>query len=195
VTIRPCLIVAGIVAAVTALAGCTAQSSGSPKPGDTTTSTGSDPATTPTSVEPTGERPSEIILDGKDPCALIPQSDWPQLGIERQGSPSEDPTFKSPQCYFSGVGQVTVVVTEGVEAWDGRTQSVDITEADPIEGYPTITMWNKIDERSCYAAVDVADGQNLMTTAAPDPSNPEEPEACDLAYRMAISAISTLIAS
>lgn len=194
-TIRQWLAVTTVMVAVAALASCTDQSAGSPMPEDNATSAESNTTTAPPSTETTSERPREIALDGKDPCALIPQTDWPQFEIKGPGNPSEDPTFKSPQCHFSGVGQVTVVVTEGVEAWDDRTQSVEINEADPIEGYPTITMWNKLDERSCYAAVDVADGQNLLTTAAPNPQDPEEPEACDLAYRMAVSAMSTLVAS
>ncbi len=186
-TTRPLITLATALIAVAALAGCSEESAGSPMPDDTAATT------KPDTTEPTSQRPREIALDGKDPCALIPQSDWPQLSIERPGSPSEDPTFKSPQCYYSSVGQVTVVITEGIEAWDGR--NVEITDAEPIEGFATITIRNDADRRSCFAAVDVADGQYLMTTTATNPDDPEEPEACDLAYRMAESAMETLVAS
>lgn len=45
------------------------------------------------------------------------------------------------------------------------------------------------------AVVDVADGQFLMATASPDPSDPSNPERCDLAYQLAESAMKTLVAS
>lgn len=184
------LVTALIAAAV--LTGCTEQSAGSPLPDDTTAAT-----TQPDTTQPTSERPREINLDGKDPCALIPQSDWPKFEISSPGRPSEDPTFKSPQCYFSGdrAGDVTLVVTEGIEAWDGRTQNTEITNAEPIEGYATITITNDADRRSCIAAVDVDDGQYLMTTATPNPDDPALPERCDLAYQLAESAMKTLVAS
>lgn len=193
-TIRAWVTVATIAVAVTAVAGCTDQSAGSPMPDDTTTRTETNTTTTSASAEPTSERPREITLDGKDPCALIPQTDWPQFEIDGPGNPSEDQTYKSPQCHYSGVGQVTVVVTEGAEAWDDRGQDTNINEVDPIDGYPTITVWNEIDRRSCYAVVDVAEGGYLMATAVqaePD----QETERCDQAYRMAVSAMSTLVAS
>lgn len=108
----------------------------------------------------------------------------------------ENPNFKSPQCYYPGTAagfDITLVVTEGIEAWTGR--NVELTNADPIDGFPTITMANNFDERACYAAVDTADGQYLLTAATPNPSDPDQPEKCDLAYQLAESAMKTLVAS
>jgi hypothetical protein len=187
---------AALSAALT-LTGCTDVSDGSPLPEDTVT-TGSEPATTDptTSSEPSSERPREIRLDGKDPCGLIPQADWPKFHIERPGQVRENPNFKSPQCYYPGTDagfNVTLVTTESIGDWADR--DVEIKDVDPIENFPTITMENNLDERACYAAVDVADGQYLLTTTTPDPNDPDQLEKCDLAYQLAESAMKTLVAS
>jgi hypothetical protein len=164
-------------------------------PDDTVTTDTQSETTEPTTTEPSSERPREIPLDGKDPCALIPQSDWPQLDIEGPGNLAEDPTYRSPDCTYPGVGQVTTVVTEGIDAWDERTRNVEINDAEPIEGFPTITIWNLADERSCYTAMDVADGQYLMAGAAFSAPDPDRAETCGHSYRMAESAMKTLVAS
>ena len=195
-TTRPLLSITAALIAAVSLTGCTEESAGSPLPDARTTTTTVVPdSTEPTSSETSSARPREIRLDGKDPCALIPQSDWPGLGIERPGNPSEDPTFKSPDCTYPSVGQVTTVVTEGVEAWKGRAGNVEIDDGEPIEGFPAISVWNLADERSCYTLVDVADGQYLMATAAFSVPDPQKAETCDHAYKMAESAMKTLVAT
>jgi hypothetical protein len=180
-----------------ALTSCTQTSSGTPVPDDITT-TGDEPDTTDstTRTEPPNERPRDINLEGKDPCA-IPQSDWPRFGIEKPGEPSEHPDFKSPECYYSGdrAGTVALVVTAGIEIWTEETYNAEIKDAEPIDGFHTITVASNIDRRTCWAVVDVADGQFLMATASPDPKDPSNPERCDLAYLLAESALKTLIAS
>jgi hypothetical protein len=174
---------AAALSAALVLTGCTQTSAGTPMPDDTTT-TSSDP----------NERPREINLDGKDPCALIPESDWPKFNIEQPGKPSEEPNFKSPRCYFSGVGDLTLVVTEGIDAWDERTSNAEVSDAEAIAGFSTITIWNKADRRSCYTAVDVKDGQYLLTTVASVNADVDRAESCDRSYQLAESAMKTLVA-
>lgn len=186
--------IAAALSAALALTGCTQTSAGSPMPDDTVT-TNSEPDTTTSSTEPSSERPREVTLKGKDPCELIPQADWTKFGIERPGKQSEEPNFKSPNCYYSSVGDVTLVVTEGVEAWEARTQNVEISDAKAIERFPTITIWNKADRHSCYTAVDVADGQHLLTTASSVNADTDRAETCDRSYQLAESAMKTLVAS
>lgn len=184
------------VSATLALAGCTQTSAGTPGPDDSSTSS-SEPGTSdiPSSTEPSTERPREIDLQGKDPCGLIPQSDWPEFGIERPGKQSEEPNFKSPSCYYSSVGDVTLVVTEGIEAWQQRTQDVEINAAKAIDEFPTITIWNKVERHSCYTAVDVMDGQYVLVTASSVEADVDKAETCDRSYRLAESAMRTLVAS
>lgn len=179
------------------LAGCTQTSSGTPLPDDTaSTSSGPDTADSTISTEPSSERPRDINLKGKDPCA-IPQADWPKFGIEEPGKADEHPDFKSPNCYYSGdrAGNVTLAVTAGIEIWTEDRYDAEIKDAEPIDGFPTITVASNVDRRVCLAVVDVADGQFLMTTADPDPNDPSNPERCDLAYQLAESAMKTLAAS
>jgi hypothetical protein len=195
VTTRPLLTVTLALIAAAAVAGCSEESAGSPLPDDTVTTDTQSETTEPTTTEPSNERPRDITLDDTDPCTLIPQTDWSALGIERPGNPGENPNSRSPNCFYPGVGQIVTVVTNGIESWTEGRQNVEIEEAEPIEGFPTITVWNLADERSCYTIVDVADGQHLMAGAAPDPDDPDEPDACDLVYRMAESAMKTLVAS
>ena len=177
------------------LAGCTQTSAGTALPDGTSTAT-AEPDTTTSSTEPSSERPREIDLSGKDPCA-IPQTDWPKFGIERPGAPGESPDFKSPDCYYSGdrAGNLTLVVTAGIEIWTEETYNAEIEDAEPIDGFPTITVASNVDRRACLAVVDVADGQFLMTTTSPNPNDPNNPERCDLAYQLAESAMKTLVAS
>lgn len=176
------------------LAGCTQSSAGTPLPDGTSTAS-IEPDTT-TSTEPSSERPREIDLNGKDPCA-IPQTDWPKFDIERPGKPSDHPDFHSPNCYYSGdrAGSLTLVVTAGIEEWTTDKYNAEIEDAEPIDGFPTITVASNVDRWACLAVVDVADGQFLMTTTATDPDDPNSPERCDLAYQLAESAMKTLAAS
>jgi hypothetical protein len=188
------LLFAAALSATLVLTGCTQTSAGTPMP-DGTSTTGSEPDTTDSSTESSSNRPREVTLDDKDPCGLIPQADWPKLDIKGPGERSEEPTLKSPQCYYSGAGDVTLVVTEGIEAWTEGNRSLEIKVAEPIDGFPTITMANNAGGRACFAAVDVADGQYLLTTATPNPNDPSKAEKCDLAYLLAESAMKTLVAS
>jgi len=184
------------MSATLVLTGCTQTSAGTPLPDDTV-STSSEPGTAhTTNTKPSGERPREINLKGKDPC-VIPQTDWSKFGIEQPGKPGEHPDFKSPDCYYSGdrAGDVALVVTAGIKIWTEDRYNAEIKDAKPIDGFPTITVASNVDERACLAIVDVADGQFLMTTATPDPDDPSNPERCDLAYQLAESAMTTLVAS
>ena len=176
--------------------GCTQTSAGTPLPDATeTTSNTVEPTDSTTSTEPSSERPREIDLEGNDPCQQIPQADWPRLGIGRPGERSEEPTFQSPNCYYSSVGEVTLVITDGVVAWTEKASNVDVSDADPIADFPTITVWNEADQRSCYTAVDIADGQHLLTTATSVNANVDRAETCDRSYQLANSAMKTLVAS
>jgi hypothetical protein len=165
-------------------------------PDDTTTTTSeSATADSTTSTKLSNERPRDINLEDKDPCGLISQADWPKFEIKHAGESSEHPDFRSPQCYYSGVGNVALVMTDGIEIWTEDTFNAEIEDAEPIDGFPTITVASNVSRRTCLAVVDVADGQFLMTTVSPDPNDPSKPERCDLAYQLAESAMKTLVAS
>jgi hypothetical protein len=195
VTATRCLLLVAALSTALVLTGCTQTSAGTPVPDGTTTASSEPDATgSATSTEPSSERPREIDLNGKDPC-VIPQADWSKFGIERPGKPSEHPDFKSPDCYYSGIGNVTLVVTAGIDIWTEDKYNAQIRDVEPIDGFHTITVASNVDRQACWAVVDVADGQFLMALAAPDPNDPSNPERCDLAYQLAESAMKTLVAS
>jgi uncharacterized protein DUF3558 len=189
------LLLATALSAMLTLPGCTHTSPGTPMPNDAVTTGGEPDNTKTTSTESSSDRPREITLDDKDPCGLILEADWPKFDIKGRGEQSEEPTLKSPQCYYSDVGNVTLVMTEGIEAWTEGNRSLKVEDTKPIEGFPTITMTNEAGGRACFTAVDVADGQYLLTTATPNPNDPSKPEKCELAYQLAESAMKTLVAS
>lgn len=190
-----CLRLAAALAAALLMAGCTQTSAGTPMPDNNAPTTTEPDTTDPTaSTKPTSQRPRKINLTDKNPCA-IPQSDWPKFDIEQPGKPDEHPDFKSPDCYYSGVGNVTLVVTAGIEIWTEDRYDAEIKDAAPIDGFPALTVASEVVRQTCLAIVDVADGQFLMTTASPNPNDPSSPEKCDLAYQLAESAMKTLAAS
>lgn len=178
--------------AAMALAGCAQLIAGTPTPDVTVATTGGGSPPGSASTEPPVERPREIDLDGEDPCALIPRADWPGLGIEQPGERSEEPNFRSPRCFYPRVGDLTLVITEGVEAWEDRTHNVEISSAAAIEGFATTTIWNEVDRRSCYTAVDVSDGQHLLTTALSVNADVDREVSCGRSYQLAESAMRTL---
>jgi hypothetical protein len=194
-------VVTTVVCAGAVLMGCSDKSTGSPLPKDTTT-TGepntSEPSET-SSTKSSSERPREIALDGRNPCALVPESDFAKFYFEKPGEVQESKTFRSPQCFYgTNVASfaVTLVVTEGIEAWTNGGRNVDLADAEPVTGFPAVFLISKVDRRRCYAVVDVADGQYVMTDVAVTPSAQSKvPEKCDYAHQLAESAMKTLVAS
>jgi hypothetical protein len=178
------------------LAACTGTTSGSPLPRDATTKVTSASTAPPRSSAPPS-RPRQIRLDGRDPCTLVPETDFAKFHIEKPGLVQQSPTFKSPRClYTTNVGSfaVTLVVTEGIEAWTNGTRNADLKPAKPIEGFPAITLGSKVDDQRCNVAVDVATGQYVLTDVGVIPGEePKLPEKCEYAHQLAASAMRTLV--
>lgn len=197
------VLLASMICVGAVLAGCSDDATGSPRPADSTTQGSSEPSTTQAGATPStkrpADRPREIKLDGKDPCALVPQGDWAKFYIEKPGIPQESKTFKSRQCFYGtniGSFTVTLVVTEGIQAWNRGGRNADVADAEPIEGFPAISVAGKADRRGCYAVVDVADGQYLMSDVGVTPSAESKvPEKCEYAHQLAESAMKTLVGS
>lgn len=181
--------------------GCTGSSAGQPLPtggSPTQASVTTIPRSGASSSHSTSTRPREIRLDGKDPCALIPESDWPRFHIEKPGElRQQEPNFNSPDCFYSNdflaLG-VTLVITEGIGEWiDGDRNGV-VEQVVPIEQFPAISITRNGDQYHCNVAVDVADGQYLLVTVEPIISKVSElPERCELAHQVAESAMKTLV--
>jgi hypothetical protein len=198
---RPPRVGALIVLAAALVAGCSVTSAGQPLPsGNRSTAEVPGPsssASVPTSGS-TLARPREFRLNGKDPCALVPKSDWPRFYIEEPGRPrQQDPTFKSPDCFYSndvlGAG-ITLVITEGIGKWTDGSRVAVADQVAPIEGFPALAITRKNDQHQCGVAVDVADGQYLLADLTLIPSKASQvPERCAYAHQLAESAMRTLV--
>ena len=148
---------------------------------------------------PAHSRPRELKLDNKDPCRLVPTSDWVKFHIEKPGKSERDESLKSPECLYSNsVGEfdITLVVSEDIEAWRSGQRAAKPTEVAAINGFPTISLRRPEDQIGCAVAVDVADGQYLLATVIIDSGKDAQlPEHCAYAHQLAESAMSTLVAS
>lgn len=193
-----CARIGSLMAIVLLAAGCTTVSSGEPRPTGTPPETSAEE--TSTSADPE-ERPREIPLDSIDPCALIPQADYPNYYMDEPGTPGQSETYQSPQCLWAGtdVGAfgITLVVTDGMETWlDGSRVNVEAERADPVAEFPAVEILLEGDDNRCDVAVDVADGQHLLATVTIDNDSLSKlPEPCDYARQFAESAMSTLVES
>jgi hypothetical protein len=182
-------------------AGCTNTSAGQPLPtSGGATSGGTETTTLPpgsSTSRPAAPRPREIRLNGKDPCVLVVQADWSKFHIDKPGKAGMEPTFNSPDCFYSnnaGSFSVTLVVTEGVGKWTDGSRSGVAVQVAPLEGFPAIAITRKGDEYQCGVAVDVAEGQYLLATVVVRPSTASQlPERCEYAHQLAESAMRTLV--
>jgi hypothetical protein len=185
-----------LISAVAAfISGCTQPSAGSavlPEPGSGTTS--GEPTATSAPA-----RPRELRLDGKEPCGLVPRTDWAKFDIDEPGTSRQDDIFKSPSCFYgtnTGGVELILVVTEGIERWtDGSRRGV-AHETAPVAGFPAITVNKPGEKDACDVAVDVAKGQYLFATKMVISDRAETlPAPCDWAHQLAESAMKTLLAS
>lgn len=190
--------IGGLLGAVALLAGCTTTSSGLPSPAGSATigtSTGAKPSSS--TSEPRSARPREIRLDGRNPCTLVPESDWPKFHIDKPGKLGEEPTFKSPDCFYGTnfvALDVVLVVTEGIDRWINGSRSGIVEKVEPVEGFPAIAITRREDKNQCDVAVDVANGQYLLTGVVLIPSKASQlPERCDYARQLAESTMTTLV--
>lgn len=119
------------------------------------------------------------------------------MQFESPGRTGTDSTYKSPYCSWTATGQsiqLIPVTTEGIEEWtDGKRQGQS-TEADPVEGFPAITVILPDDLNQCDLFVDTAEGQYLSTTYSVSPSFKDRfPEPCDGARKLAEAAMQNLL--
>jgi uncharacterized protein DUF3558 len=189
--------IGGPLCAVALLAGCTSTSAGQPLPTAPATSRSSPNSESNGSTSgSTPARPREIRLDGTNPCDLLPETEWPKFHIERPGKLGQEPTFKSPECFYSTNVAAFVVVavnTEGINRWTDGSRRAVVEEVEPVEGFPAISITRREDKNQCDIAVDVAAGQYLLAGALLVPGDESLPERCDYAHQLAESAMKTLV--
>jgi hypothetical protein len=175
----------GVVGLVAVLAaGCTQVSAGEPRPIESSAGSTS------------SGRPHEVDLTGKDPCALVSESDLPAFDIEKAGIPGQNKEFNAPECTYDGIRDaywVMLATNEGIEVWTDGSRNAEVDEVEPVDGFPAITLFTDIDPNGCDVVVDVADGQYLMATVLPGRTSTPLSESCELAHKFAEAAMSTLV--
>lgn len=192
---RTASLLGAIMVAGSMLTGCSEPSPGDPRPTNAGTST-KEAGPPPGSQEPGADRPREIKVNGKDPCTLIPQSDWAKFQIEEPGKLKENSASKEPLCDYNGGNlaafNLTLNSKEGIEAWDESKRDVKIDEIAPIDGFPAIEFTHRALKGGCSVVVDVADGQTLDVLALVSISR-DYPKRCEIAREFAESAMKTLV--
>lgn len=186
-----------LVPAVLVACACTGPASLTHSAGDRVGSAAVSTAANGTTSTARPRRPREIRLQDRDPCDLIPESAWKKFGITMPGQPQQNDTFKSPECFYGTLDMamgVTLVITEGVEAWRAGNRTAVPTDIDPIRGFPTMSLGRPMDTAGCDTVVDVADGQYLLATVIVLTIE-GAPNRCDWARGLAEAAMTTLVAS
>ncbi|SDG87500.1 Protein of unknown function [Lentzea fradiae] len=178
--------------ALLAVVSACAPTSGSPKP-----QSSPDPQGTTTTTESATARPREITLTGKDPCQLLTAEQLPALKIDREGRPRHSDLYKTTGCAWTvnGAGNSIVPVTsEGIGAWRDGTRQGEVTEIDPVLGFPAIKVTIPSDENACDVHVDTADGQYLAVAFSVLPTYEDRfPKPCDGARALAEAAMRNLL--
>ena len=171
--------VLGVMALAAVVTGCTQTSVGEPRPVE----------------QSSANRPRDVDLTGKDPCALVPESDLPAFDIDKPGESKQNKDFDAPECSYSGndhAYRVLLVTGKGIDAWSDGTYNAEVGEIDPVDGFPAITTYTDLTPHACDVVVDVADGQFLMTTVLPYDPDVAFSKSCELAHELAESAMSGL---
>jgi len=188
-------------AAVLALAGCSADEIGQPKPESSSTAETTAPTTTTTKFDaPPPVRPQVIKLDGVDPCATLTAAQLKQLKVTNPVSKPLDvgKTGKpAPTCTSSSTGSqifsysVSLVMDRGVEYWQGGG-NLDVTQAQ-VSGFSAYQIKLKgTSKGDCVVTVDVADGQQLFVQFLPIGDGFTQDQMCQNAKQGAEMALATL---
>lgn len=165
-----------LVAAAIGLAACSGTEGGSPTAQTTdqtetagatgTTTEPSESSPTAPSSESTANRPKDLDLAGVDVCGLFKRMPIKEFGVKGPSAPvgGESTSFPGSQdCYTSGGDTnlgllLTAVSDEGMDDYVGSVNAT-VTRSQAA-GYP-LAVLRPADTRSCFGAVDVADGQML----------------------------------
>ncbi|MBP2334576.1 hypothetical protein JOF41_000754 [Saccharothrix coeruleofusca] len=178
--------------ALLAAGGCSAEG-GTPKPETTT----ADARTTTASSEPSSTRPRSIRLDGRNPCELLTSDQLAQLGVDQEGRSSEFEALKSTGCTWTVTGANNILVPvlhEGIEAWTSGKRTGQPVDAEPVAGFPTITVAIPGSPNRCDLMIDTAEGQYLAVAFSVSPSFQDRfPKPCDGARQLAEAAMQNLL--
>ena len=189
--------VTGGVLATAALAGCSANTDGTPYPVETAMTAASGSA----KAAQLPARPAELPLSGVDPCELMAQVQLDELKItsvpRAAANPQDGPTCvfdadKTPPFHAYHVRAVPADLQEWVTGKRRKTSMT--TEPKTIGGYPALTNYRAAGTPSdCETLVGVANGQTLaVQTFAVTGGQFTQAQLCDMSARAADMSLQTL---
>ncbi|MFI9811132.1 DUF3558 domain-containing protein [Saccharothrix variisporea] len=187
-----------LLAAVLLLAGCSESTTGSPTAGSPTgETTASSGKPTSTSKEP-AKRPKTINLKDVDPCTLLTDAQRKDIGLDRPPLAGTSTVFRSPSCSFNREDRtwgatVTTATTSGIEFYTDGSFDVEMQRLQ-VAGFPAVLGGAPDQKTSCYAAVDVSDGQVLALQATSIDEKVPQGRLCELVQQVAAATVATLSA-
>ncbi|MEU5691109.1 DUF3558 domain-containing protein [Actinosynnema sp. NPDC020468] len=125
-----------------------------------------EPLSVTTTFAPGPPRPSEIRLDGVDPCTVLSPDQLRQLSLDLPPSGYVESGFGNAKaCSIrSGISgnvvRLALVTVEGVGVWLDENAQVDARPL-TIAGFPAMTVRTPGLDQLCNVEVDVANGQFL----------------------------------
>lgn len=144
------------------------------------------------------KRPSELKLDGVDPCKLLTASQMQEIKVAEarplqmkavDGEPSPGCSYDNSLQYSYSVATVT---GKGVEFW--RSGGNVDTKTGEVAGFGAVQItFLGTDSVDCALALDVADGQQLFLEYSPTTKKGEsQQQLCDNVKKAAGLALETL---
>ncbi|MEV1115088.1 DUF3558 domain-containing protein [Actinosynnema sp. NPDC049800] len=159
--------------------------------------TGTSEPTTPTPTTASSSRPQTIKLDGREPCSLLTAAQLEGLQIDRAGRPLEVDALKATGCTWTVTGASNILVPvlhEGIETWTGGKRTGQPAPAEPVAGFPTITVPVPGSPNRCDLMIDTAESQYLAVAFSVLPNFEDRfPEPCAGARQLAEAAMQNLL--
>ncbi|MBB5853744.1 hypothetical protein HDA45_003831 [Amycolatopsis umgeniensis] len=193
---RPRVLVSGGVLTLV-LAGCATDTGGQAFPNEPALAS----ATQGAKASALPARPSELSLQGADPCALLASPQLDQLKINSKPRTAAEP-IDGPTCVFDADAAEPFhtyyvrTVAADVEEWftGERRKNSMTTEPKAVGGFPAVTSYRDAGKPSdCETLVGVARGQTLAVRAVTVTAGAfTMPQLCEMSAQAADLALQTL---
>ena len=140
-------------------AGCAPASAPPPAPGPP-------PASAAPTSSPFPPRPTELRLNGVDPCQLLTSADQDQLDVKNVGQHNDADRFGSLDCLWANHGTPDIswlaraIVKQGADYALGNTAPVQVVQVGGFSAVQTSSPYHDANTQ-CILVINVAQGQSL----------------------------------
>ena len=130
------------------------------------------PSVPPTSAPPTRSpfppRPTELRLDGVDPCALLTSVEVARLGVDQGERFDDADQFRSLSCDWANSGGLSpekgwiarAIAKQGADYALGNTAPVQVVQVGGFSAVQTSSPYQNANTQ-CILVIDVAQGESL----------------------------------